>query len=264
MVDDNNSGFRIKAWREHFGFSELDVAKKFGWRLSYFRAIEKGKVEVHSETFGEIAEMFGISSYQLGWFLPGEEMPVYKSRTVQPRELPDHQKLRSLFDYCPTSGAFIYLNAARELFKSDRSYQSHNRKIGQRADIKGASPYRTICVDGKVWGAHRMAVLYTDGPFDKSLEIDHLNGEKDDNRRENLRLVTSALNARNVRKYRDTNTGIVGVKRGEGRQTYYTATCQADGLVYSIRGLLSSGQAEEKLRELKEKLNLGFGPSHGQ
>lgn len=45
----------------------------------------------------------------------------------------------------------------------------------------------------------------------KGLEVDHINGDKLDNRRENLRVVTSRQNQCNTGKYRNNTSGYKGV-----------------------------------------------------
>ena len=47
---------------------------------------------------------------------------------------------------------------------------------------------------------------------DGKSEIDHINGDKLDNRRENLRFCTSQENRNNRRKYKNNRSGVLGVQ----------------------------------------------------
>lgn len=55
----------------------------------------------------------------------------------------------------------------------------------------------------------RMHRVIMDAPDDK--QIDHINGDKLDNRRENLRLATNAENQRNTKRRSDNTSGYKGV-----------------------------------------------------
>ena len=55
--------------------------------------------------------------------------------------------------------------------------------------------------------------------------IDHVNGNKLDNRKENLRVLTQHQNSTNKSKSKN-NTGIVGIaRRSNGNYEYFRATC---------------------------------------
>lgn len=60
-----------------------------------------------------------------------------------------------------------------------------------------ADGYVLIMVGGKQVREHRFVWEQAYGPIPPGVEIDHINGVRDDNRIENLRLVTHAQNNRN-------------------------------------------------------------------
>lgn len=65
--------------------------------------------------------------------------------------------------------------------------------------------------------AHRLAWLYVHGEW-PSKHLDHLNGNRTDNRIENLRQVSVAENAENTRRpHRDNKSGYLGVCKKRGK-----------------------------------------------
>ena len=59
------------------------------------------------------------------------------------------------------------------------------------------SGYRQIKVNNVIYPAHRLIWVFHNGSIDENMQIDHINGIKDDNRIENLRLVTAQQNSWN-------------------------------------------------------------------
>jgi hypothetical protein len=70
--------------------------------------------------------------------------------------------------------------------------------------------YRRIEADGRSYMAHRLAWLIQHGTW-PAQEIDHANGERDDNRVCNLRVATRVENNRNVSQSRLNTSGYKGV-----------------------------------------------------
>ena len=92
---------------------------------------------------------------------------------------------------------------------------------GKRAgDIAGTphnKGYWAIEVAGFGYLAHRLAWLLVHGVWPAG-QIDHINGDRRDNRLANLREVTNAQNAQNKRKARSDNvSGLMGVRRMGGK-----------------------------------------------
>lgn len=84
-------------------------------------------------------------------------------------------------------------------------------KDGQQLGRQNDGGYVLITVLGKAYRAHRLAWMYTHG-YMPSLQIDHVNGIRSDNRLDNLRPADQSLNSQNLRVARsDSRTGMLGV-----------------------------------------------------
>lgn len=117
------------------------------------------------------------------------------------------EKLRELVEYDPGTGDFTRLVSV-----SPRALAG--RKCG---DIDGKG-YVRLRVDGARYLAHRLVWFYIYGAWPEN-EIDHINGDRTDNRLVNLREATRAQNAWNARGWRKSASGLKGVSKscGEGR-----------------------------------------------
>ena len=110
------------------------------------------------------------------------------------------ERLRELISYNPETGVFTRLVGRRG-----------GGKVGDIVGSINGSGYVRICVDYRSYQGHRLAWLYVHGvwPID---QIDHINGQRDDNRICNLRDVTRAQNMRNQRRPSVNNSsGFLGV-----------------------------------------------------
>jgi hypothetical protein len=95
------------------------------------------------------------------------------------------ERLKELFKYDPETGLFT------------RLVSTNNRvKIGDVAGNARADGYIKIRVDFDMHYAHRLAWLYMTGCW-PTMKIDHINGNKSDNRWLNLRDVSATVNAQN-------------------------------------------------------------------
>lgn len=106
-----------------------------------------------------------------------------------------------------------------ELFQYDKnSGQIFWRKsrpgatAGKEAGSITAQGYRQICTGGRAYQSHRIAVLLVTGKWPEG-EVDHLNGNRSDNRWENLRVVSRTQNMRNKSFRTVTKSGHAGIYR---------------------------------------------------
>ena len=76
--------------------------------------------------------------------------------------------------------------------------------------VFGGDGYLRVKIDGSAFLLHRIAYLYINGLMPTN-EIDHINGNKSDNRICNLRDVTTSLNQMNRRMQSNNKSGLTGV-----------------------------------------------------
>jgi hypothetical protein len=105
---------------------------------------------------------------------------------MKPNDITFEQDLlKELFDY--KDNHLIWKNRPPHL----------SRFIGKIAGSTHHSGYRGIKINNVIYPAHRLIWVYHYGTIDKDMEIDHINGVKDDNDIKNLRLVTTQENCYN-------------------------------------------------------------------
>jgi hypothetical protein len=110
-------------------------------------------------------------------------------------------QLRDTFDYDANTGVFVWKIRPSKAVKAGDVAGCTEKRIG----------YITIGIAGRIYKAHRLAWLYVYGSWPKGL-IDHINGNKADNRIDNLRDVFAGGNSQNVRKPNKRNkSGFMGV-----------------------------------------------------
>ncbi len=114
-------------------------------------------------------------------------MKVRPSPTPTYKPLPSLERLQELFEYRPDTGKLINRIARGGL------------KVGDVAGLKSPDRfggYVTVYVDCQPYRGHRICFKIHHGR-DPDGQIDHINGDRADNRIANLREVTPLQNARN-------------------------------------------------------------------
>lgn len=101
------------------------------------------------------------------------------------------ESLKSALEYIPASGIFRWKECAQRNFQFRREFTG----IGK------TDAYARVQVKGKNWLAHRLAWFMHYGEEPAGI-VDHINGDRFDNRIENLRVGDSYLNNRNREKHR--------------------------------------------------------------
>ena len=137
----------------------------------------------------------------------------------KPKPLPPAEVLRSLLEYNPDSGELRWLAAGS------------GRRVGMSAGTTDCHGYRRVTVLKAPYLAHRIIwKMHHDTEPD---EIDHINGDRSDNRISNLRPATRAQNARNVKPKPGTASGVTGVNYVKGKNRW-KALVMVRGKVISL------------------------------
>lgn len=137
-------------------------------------------------------------------------MPLATMNTIVTAE-----RLRQVLQYEPTTGRFTRVLACP------------GKRAGSPTGNLRENGYVRICIDQRDYRAHRLAWLYMTGEW-PTTDIDHINGIPNDNRWQNLRVVTRAVNCQNRRQAHSNNksTGVLGVSKDRGR---FVASIFVDG-----------------------------------
>ena len=108
-------------------------------------------------------------------------------------------RLREVVHYDPETGKFT---------RKVRLAQRH--QVGDDACHPMSNGYLRIAIDSERYLAHRLAWLYVHGEWPKH-DIDHINGDRTDNRIANLRVGTHAQNMQNRRRPQaGSRSGLIG------------------------------------------------------
>lgn len=153
------------------------------------------------------------------------------------------ERLRQELHYEPSTGQFTRVVACPGM------------RAGSPAGNMRENGYVRICVDQRDYRAHRLAWLYMTGEWPEQ-DVDHINGNRSDNRWLNLRSATRAVNCQNRRKAHSNNksTGILGVSKDRGR---FAANIFIDGKKLYLGRYRTADEAEAVYLQAKRKHHPG-------
>lgn len=166
----------------------------------------------------------------------------------------DH--IRSILEYQPEDGLLRW--------KERPGHNNFNSKFmgkvaGRIVRRKDGGCHIGITFQSQFFYAHRIIWVLAHGPIPDGMEIDHIDGDGTNNRLENLRLVSSSQNKKNMRKRSDNKSGHAGVwlhPRGK-----FYAYGKVEGKRVSI-GFYDTFEAAVEVRKAWQDAN-GFSKRHG-
>jgi hypothetical protein len=131
------------------------------------------------------------------------------------------ETLREILAYTPETGLFTW-----------KIRPSAKVKQGSLAGALEKNGYLRIGISGKMWSAHRLAWLYVFGRWPRDC-LDHINGDRADNRVYNLRECNYVQNGQNRASERGSTSSFVGVSWDKDRRKW-RACIRAQGKNISL------------------------------
>lgn len=151
------------------------------------------------------------------------------------------ETLRLLIHYDPETGIFRW---------------ARNRKGGMKAgDVAGCVDdlgYIRMTVNGKRVRGQQLAWFYVHGEW-PTMDIDHINGNRQDNRIVNLRHVSRKLNLQNMKKAR----GVVGLMGVTPKGERFAAQITANGQHFYLGRFDTAEEAHEAYIKAKREKHEG-------
>lgn len=122
---------------------------------------------------------------------------------MTPKKEPMQKRLKQLFEYNHVTGDLCWK-------ERDGNSRFNASKAGKSAGCFDQGRMR-ITIDRKLYYAARLVWIYHNGKIPKGKRVDHINGNKLDDRIENLRLCTESQNSCN--RSGSSMCGLKGVTR---------------------------------------------------
>lgn len=170
------------------------------------------------------------------------------------RRSPSFERVNQLLEYDKATGQIRWREGVRG--------SNRGRMAGRRAgNVGSGGGYSLISIDGKLYASHRVAYLLGTGEWPRG-HVDHINGKRQDNRLENLRDVSRAVNAQNrVKPCPLTKSGALGVVWNKGK---WESRITTDGSFKYLGRYVTVEEASAAYFKAKAQLHDGFVPSRLQ
>jgi hypothetical protein len=158
-------------------------------------------------------------------------------------------ELKKLLDYNLDTGIFTW-----------KINRTKNAKIGSIAGYVDIEGYHLISIFGKVYKSHRLAWLYVYGNFPSKL-IDHINGNKSDNKLCNLRECSNDENQWNAKISSRNLSGVKGVHWSNNKDRWI-AKLSIHGKIKHCGSFKDIESAKNAIIKFRESLHKEFA-NHG-
>lgn len=161
--------------------------------------------------------------------------------------------------YDPETGKLFWLERGATLCASVAERKRWNsRYAGREAFTPNAHGYLNGFVLGRMYLAHRVAWAMHNKTSAFGI-LDHIDGDRTNNRISNLREVTPRENAQNAKAKPSNKSGVIGVSACRGR---WRATIMQDGKQVSL-GVFGTVDEAAAVRVIAER-RVGYHPNHGR
>ena len=173
--------------------------------------------------------------------------------------------LSDFFIYDPDTGIVRHNpDRPRDTFPTDIGYKRwKSRCSGKITGSKRGGGYLGINMKsmGVSFSIHRIALMLSGIEIPEGYEVDHIDGCKTNNKLENLRVVTRAVNAKNRALQQNNKSGAVGVHWCKTAEKW-RATIKVSRIKIHLGSFEDKEEAIEARKEAEIKY--GFHENHGR
>lgn len=169
--------------------------------------------------------------------------------------------LKRLLNYNPETGVFTWKERPVSMFSEYRYHKSWNSRhkgavAGCVSKIHG---YRVIRIEYVLLRAHRLAWMYMKGCWPEN-EIDHIDGDRSNNKSDNLRTVDHAENHKNQGLNINNTSGHTGVRWNKNLDKWQSIIKHRYQQIHL--GVFTDLNDAIRVRKAAE-VEYGFHPNHG-
>lgn len=169
------------------------------------------------------------------------------------------ERVKQLFDY--RNGKLFWKHRPVSDFNSAREWKIINTLYaGKEAGTYANGGYRVVKTKEFRVRVHRLVWIYFYGE-PPNREIDHINGNPEDNRISNLRIVTATENRRNMARPKNNTSGVIGVSYRANRKKW-RAYIMIDNRQITLGHYKKKEEAILARKRAEEEI--GFHPNHGR
>lgn len=165
------------------------------------------------------------------------------------------------------NGEIFWRQRPMSHFKTEKEHKRWNKRhASNKAGCmyypkKSVEGYLRVVVNSKWLLVHRVVWMMHFSEIPEGKEIDHINGVGNDNRIENLRLVSNLENKKNKPKYKNNKSGITGVN-WESKSKKWRARANDNGKRFTV--YLGHDLDEAERIMIEHRIILGYHQNHGR
>lgn len=188
-------------------------------------------------------------------------------RAMTKRDLPSPELLRKLLRYDPDTGKLFWVERTPDMFLDGAKSASHNCAAWNGRSA-GREAFATVREDGYLHGrilgrlmlAHRVIFAMHHGVWPEN-EVDHINGDRTENRIHNLRGATKIENMRNMKRSSANKSGKTGVHWCKREEKWVAQIRDASG--QRCLGYFKEKSSAIEVRVEAER-RIGYHSNHGR
>lgn len=175
----------------------------------------------------------------------------------KPKQYPSQKELLELFFYDRDTGKLFW-----------RTSKANKTRAGTEARSKAKDGYLRVTIHHKTYQVHRIVWIILHGEIPEGKLIDHLDGNRENNKPDNLRLVDDSENGRNRGKRSDNTSGITGVYFNKQRNNWRVQVYNENHKKIML-GSYKTLEEAKKVRDeylvwLEETFGIAYTKRHGE